>query len=88
MTANKNFKRRVRARALKTGESYTATSGIVGPDGTWSPRCAAAGAAVVAIADIGRDHETLARSWRRTARGNRYAAAAASEDPRTSRDSF
>ena len=24
MTANKNFKRRVRARALKTGESYTA----------------------------------------------------------------
>jgi malic enzyme len=42
----------------------------------------------VAIADIGRDHETLARSWRRTARGNRYAAAAASEDSRTSRDSF
>jgi len=74
--------------ATCAADAHVAPSGIVGRDGTWSARCAAAGAAVVAIADIGRDHETLARSWRRTARGNRYAAAAASEDPRTSRDSF
>jgi hypothetical protein len=84
MTAKKNFKRRVRARALKTGESYTAAlrhfQSI--PSGDFMPDTD-----TIRI-DIGRDHATLARSWRRTARGNGYAAAAASEDPRTSRDSF
>jgi len=43
---------------------------------------------VCVLADIDREHENLARPWRRTARGDRYAAAAANEDPRTSRDSF
>jgi hypothetical protein len=167
MTANKNFKRCVRARALKTGESYTAAlrhfqktlrcrgrpvrlrarhgvcvpelfldyeraevhcvllsthgpgasfalqaqghastnsywisyatraadadaapSGVVGPDGAWSARCPATDAAAVAIAGIDREHENLARPWRRKARADLYAAAAANEDPRASRDSF
>ncbi|MGH3152752.1 MAG: carbon-nitrogen hydrolase family protein [Streptosporangiaceae bacterium] len=48
-----------------------------------------AAAAAIAIAGIDREHESLARPWRRTARGgDRYAAAAAHEDPRISRDSF
>ena len=34
------------------------------------------------------EHESLARPWRRTARGDLYATAAAHEDPRANRDSF
>lgn len=74
--------------ATCAADAHVAPSGIVGPDGAWSARCAATGAAAVAIADIDREHENLARPWRRTARGDRYAAAAANEDPRTRRDSF
>ncbi len=74
--------------ATCAADAHLAPSGIVGPDGAWSARCAAAAAAAVAIAGIGREHENLARSWRRTARGDLYATAAASEDPRTRRDSF
>jgi predicted amidohydrolase len=74
--------------ATCAADAHVAPSGIVGPDGAWWARCAATGAAAVAIADIDREHENLARPWRRTARGDRYAAAAANEDPRTRRDSF
>jgi hypothetical protein len=74
--------------ATCAADADVAPSGIVAPDGAWSARCAPTAAAAVAIADIDREHENLARPWRRTARGDLYATAAASEDPRTSRDSF
>jgi predicted amidohydrolase len=38
MTSNKNFKHRVRARAAKTGESYTAARRQVRPPGAASPK--------------------------------------------------
>jgi predicted amidohydrolase len=69
-------------------DAHNAPSGIIGPDGAWSARCAATDAAAVAVADIDREPENLARSWRRTARGGRYATVTASGDPRTSRNSF
>jgi predicted amidohydrolase len=69
-------------------DAHNAPSGIIGPDGAWSARCAATDAAAVAVADIDREPENLARSWRRTARGGRYATVTARGDPRTSRNSF
>jgi predicted amidohydrolase len=74
--------------ATRAADAHLAPSGIVGPDGAWSARCAATDAAAVAFADIDREHENLARPWRRTARAGIYAATAATEDPRTSRNSF
>jgi predicted amidohydrolase len=74
--------------ATCAAEAHVASAGISGPDGAWSARCPAAGTAAVAVAGIDREHDHLARPWRRTARGGRYVAAAAIEDPRTSRDSF
>ena len=44
-------------------------------------RCPVTDVAAVAIAGIDREHEGLARPWRRTARGGRYVAAAAMRTP-------
>ncbi len=74
--------------ATCTADAHLAPSGIIDPDGAWSARCPATSAAAVAIADIDRERENLARLWRRTARDSRRAMAAASHDPRASRDSF
>jgi predicted amidohydrolase len=72
--------------ATCAADAHAAPSGIIDPDGAWSARCAATGTAAVAVADIDRGDENLARPWRRTARAGRCAAVG--EDPRTSRDSF
>lgn len=74
--------------ATCAADAHAAPSGIIGPDGTWPARCAPADASAVALAGIDREHESLARPWRRTARGDLHATAAANQDPRTSRDSF
>ena len=74
--------------ATCAAEAHLAPSGLAGPDGAWSARCVATDEAAGAIAGIDREHENRARPWRRIARGDLYATAAASEDPRASRDSF
>jgi predicted amidohydrolase len=73
--------------ATCAADAHLAPSGIIGPDGAWSARCGGTGTAAIAVAGIDRDHESLARPWRRTARSGRYAAVVG-EDPRASRDSF
>ena len=53
-------------------------SGLIGPDGTWSARCAATAAPAVAVADIDGDAAEVeiavryARPWRREARSGMY----------------
>jgi predicted amidohydrolase len=74
--------------ATCTADSDAAPSGVVDPTGTWVTRCSAGEAASIALADVDRDHEQFARPWRRKARGDLYAAAIVSDDPRLSRDSF
>jgi predicted amidohydrolase len=74
--------------ATCTADSQAASSGIVEATGVWVARCAAIDDPSIAIADIGREHEGMARPWRRKARGDLYAGAAVNEDPRLNRNSF
>ena len=75
--------------ATCTADSSVAPAGIVDPTGGWAARCSATEAAPeIVTADIGREHEKLARPWRQKARGGLYADASVTDDPRIARSSF
>ena len=64
-------------------------SGLLGPDGTWSARCAASTAAAVVIGEIDDGAAEVeiavryARPWRRAARGGLYEEHQVVADPRS-----
>ncbi len=74
--------------ATRTADADAAPSGLAAPDGSWARRCPADGTPALVSVDIGREHEGLARPWRRTARTGGYATALVEDDPRAQRGSF
>lgn len=69
--------------ATHAPQSRTAPAGIAAPGGQWAAEATRDGAPSIAVADVGNDPAGLARSWRRTARSNRYAPHMVTGDPRS-----
>ncbi len=74
--------------ATCAADSSAAPAGIIDVSGAWAARCSVDGDLSLAIANMAQEHEQVSRSWRRTARGDLYAGAAATHDPRITRHSF
>ncbi|MEP3279405.1 MAG: carbon-nitrogen hydrolase family protein [Stappiaceae bacterium] len=64
-------------------------SGIATPGGQWAARASSDGVPGIAVADITNNPGSLARPWRRTARGGLYEPHLVDDDPRSDcRDMF
>ncbi|MEY9859548.1 putative amidohydrolase [Catenulispora sp. GAS73] len=75
--------------AAAASQGTNTPSGLIGPDGTWSARCAASTAAAVVVGEIDDGAAEVeiavryARPWRREARSGLYEAHRVVADPRS-----
>ena len=71
--------------ATTSADAASAPAGLADPSGAWAARCPTDNVAAIVTADIGREPEPFARSWRRADRSGRYADAVIDGDPRADR---
>ncbi|NTJ42278.1 carbon-nitrogen hydrolase family protein [Agrobacterium larrymoorei] len=64
-------------------QSTVVPSGIASPDGQWAIQCPMTGIPAIAVTDIDTNPQSLARPWRRKARGDLYAPHQVDGDPRS-----
>lgn len=74
--------------ATTSTDASAAPSGVADPSGAWVRQCPGADVADVVVTDLDREHEPLARPWRRWARSEAYAGAIVVDDPRVASTTF